>query len=250
MDLGIEGQAIMITGGASGIGLETARLFASEGADVALVDMSEDGLNAALDELAEYSVRCMSFKADVTSPDEVSEAVKTISGEFERIDSLLNSAGVYREVPVDELSLEEWEQVMAVNLSGTFLCSQAVAEVMKECDGGSIVNMGSLAGQVGGLVAGADYSVSKAGVICFTKSLAKKVGSFGIRVNTISPGPTESPMTANWPPGRKEEIASETPLGRIAGTDDIAKVVLFLCSRLAKFITGARIDVNGGLFMD
>lgn len=250
MDLGIKDTVIMITGAASGFGLATARLFAQEGAHVALVDRNEEGLQAALRQLAQLPVRSAAFTADICSAGQVRETVKKVHDSFGRIDSLLNSAGIYREGPVESLSVEQWNLVLSVNLTGTLLCSQAVVEVMKPQRRGSIVNIASLAGQVGGLAAGADYSVSKAGVICLTKSLAKRFGKHGIRVNSISPGPAESPMTAGWPKDRKEKMASETPLGRLAQPEDVAQVVLFLCSGLAGFITGARIDVNGGLYMD
>jgi len=250
MELGIKDQVVMITGGASGIGRTCATLFAAEGAHIALVDRDPTGMHTTILELSDFDVGAKAFEAEVTSPDSIRRAVKDIQDGFHRIDALINSAGVYREVPVEKLSLEEWEETIRINLSGTFLCSQAVIPTMKKQGKGSIVNIASLAGQVGGLVAGADYSVSKAGVIGLTKSLARAVAKYGIRVNTISPGPCESPMTAKWPPKRKAEFEKTVPLGRIGRPEDIANTALFLCSDLASYIHGARIDVNGGLHMD
>jgi len=250
MDLGIKDQVVMITGAGSGIGRTCAKVFAREGAHIALVDRDPGGMHTTITELSGFDVGAKAFEADVTSPESVTRAVEDIEDGFRRIDALINSAGVYREVPVEKLSLEEWEQTIRVNLSGSFLCSQAAIPSMKKQGKGSIVNIASLAGQVGGLVAGADYSVSKAGVIGLTKSLARAVAKCGVRVNTISPGPCESPMTAKWPPKRKAEFEKTVPLGRLGRPEDVANTALFLCSDLASYIHGARIDVNGGLHMD
>ena len=250
MDLGLEGKVALITGGASGIGRNTADLFAGEGAGIALADVNSEGMDEAAHELVHHEVAVECIEVDVTSKESVQDAVRQVKNAFGRIDVLVNCAGIYNETPFDELPLEEWERTMSVNLTGSFLFAQAVTPIMKDQGSGCIVNLASLAGQVGGVVAGADYSASKAGVISLTRSLSKRLGPFGIRVNSISPGPCESPMTADWPPDRKEKFAEEIPLRRIARTEDIAGVALFLASDLAAYVNGAKIDVNGGIYVD
>jgi 3-oxoacyl-[acyl-carrier protein] reductase len=250
MDLGLEGKVTLITGGASGIGRNTADMFAAEGASIALADMNSEGMDETAHVLAHHEATVECIEVDVTSKDSVQNAVQQAKDAFGRIDVLINCAGIYNETPFEELPLEEWERTMSVNLTGSFLFAQAVTPIMKEQGSGCIVNLASLAGQVGGVVAGTDYSASKAGVISLTRSLSKRLGPFGIRVNSISPGPCESPMTACWPPGRKEKFAEEIPLRRIARTEDIAGVALFLASDLAAYVNGAKIDVNGGIHVD
>jgi 3-oxoacyl-[acyl-carrier protein] reductase len=169
---------------------------------------------------------------------------------FGRIDVLVNNAGIFHRTPIDDLPVEDWDQLMAVNLKGVFLCSQAVLKIMKHQRSGNIINMASMGGQLGGIVAGADYSASKAGVLCFTKSLAKNAGPLGINVNAVNPGVIDSPMTRPWGPELLQKRIEETPLGRLGTVEDVADVVVFLASHQARFIHGAHIDVNGGIYMD
>ena len=167
--------------------------------------------------------------------------------ELGRIDVLVNNAGVLRPVAFDRLTEEQWDQVMAVNLKGVFLCSQAPLRVMSSQEAGVIVNIGSLAGQVGGVVAPADYAASKAGVIYLTKSLAKLAAPFGVRVNCINPGLIETAMVGAFSPEQQERLIADTPLGRLGRPEEVASVAVFLASERASFVTGEAIQVNGGL---
>jgi len=144
------------------------------------------------------------------------------------------------------MSEQAWDQVLNVNLKGTFLCSREVMPTLKQKNSGKIVNLGSLAGQVGGLVVGANYSVSKAGIICFSKSLAKELAPFGIHVNCIAPGVIDTEMTQPFP---REEMVKTIPLRKLGEPQDVADAVLFLVSEESKYITGQTLSVNGGIFM-
>lgn len=250
MDLELKDRVVLITGAASGIGKACARLFAGESAKVGMADRDAARLAAAADELSALPGAVKVFPADVSSPEGARGLVQAVQTEWGRLDALINCAGIYREMPVEQIPLGQWNEVLAVNLAGTFLCCQAAVSAMKTQGRGSIVNLSSVAGEVGGIVAGADYAASKAGVICFTKSLAKAVGRYGIRVNTICPGIIDTPMTAPWPGDRKEDLARKTPLGRLGTAEEVARAALFLCSNLASFVHGARLDVNGGIHMD
>jgi 3-oxoacyl-[acyl-carrier protein] reductase len=170
--------------------------------------------------------------------------VKQTLDSFGRIDILVNNAGVFSYTRIEDCAEEEWDRMMAVNLKGPFLCSQAVMPAMKAQRYGRIINLGSLAGQVGGLVASAPYSASKAGVMCLTKSLARALGPYGVTVNAIAPGVVATEMAKNHP-----DMTSQMPLGRVAQPEDIANVALFLASDESAYITGATLNANGGMFM-
>jgi len=162
------------------------------------------------------------------------------------IDILVNNAGICYQGPVADMSEETWDKVLDVNLKGPFLCAREVMPTFKQQRSGKIVNLGSQAGQVGGLVVGANYSASKAGVICLTKSLAKELAPFGVNVNCIAPGVIDTEMTQPFP---REEMVKSIPLGNVGEPQDVADAVLFLVSQESKYITGQTISVNGGSFM-
>ena len=249
METGLKGKVVIITGGGGGIGLACALAFAAEGARVVVADV-----NAAAAERAAREVgageRAIAARVDVTSPESVQSMFDAALAAFGRVDVLVNGAGILHRTPIDDLTVEEWDQVMAINLKGVFLCSQAALRVMKPQRSGKIVNLASMGGQLGGIVAGADYSSSKAGVLCFTKSLAKNAGPFGINVNAVNPGVIDTPMTKPWGPELLQKRIDETPLGRLGTAEDVAQAVVFLASGAARFIHGTHLDVNGGVYMD
>ena len=241
------GEVALITGAAGGIGRACAIAFAQAGADLVLNDLDEATLaetRTAVRELGRWAVVA---PADVSDSGAVQRMVDRAVSEFGRIDVLVNNAGVLRPVAFDRLTEEQWDQVMAVNLKGVFLCSQATLRVMSSQEAGVIVNIGSLAGQVGGVVAPADYAASKAGVICLTKSLAKLAAPFGVRVNCINPGLIETAMVGAFSPEQQERLIADTPLGRLGRPEEVASVAVFLASERASFVTGEAIQVNGGL---
>ncbi|MDB5077686.1 MAG: 3-oxoacyl-[acyl-carrier protein] reductase [Chloroflexi bacterium] len=231
------------------IGRACVGALLAEGATVVVVDRDENALRTAATAWQETSRRVLTLAVDVTDEPAVLRMVDEVQKQTGRLDVLVNCLGVFQATPIDELSLDDWQHVLDINLTSIFLCCRAAARVMKGQGSGRIINLGSLAGRVGGLAAGANYSVSKAGVICLTKSLARALGGTGITVNTINPGPVDSPMVDAWPPGKKEEQLARIPLGRLGRPQDIAGAVVFLASDAASYIHGAQIDVNGGLEM-
>lgn len=187
---------------------------------------------------------------DVSDGSEVEFAINKVLAAWGRIDILVNNAGICRVASIEDTTEADWDLVMAVNLKGTFLCSRAVMKVMKKQKSGKIINFGSVSGKVGGIAAGAHYSASKAGVMCFTKSLARELAPFGINVNGIAPGVIETDMTRSITGGDWDKYISTIPLGRIGTQEEVAKLALFLASEDADYLTGEIVDINGGQFMD
>jgi 3-oxoacyl-[acyl-carrier protein] reductase len=245
---GLDGKVAIVTGGSGGIGLASARALAAEGARIVLGDLNAEAVAAAAAELG--AAVATAVTADVSQPEGADALVDAALERFGRLDVLVASAGIYRATRVDEISPEEWDLLLAVNLRGVFLTAQAVLRVFVPQRSGRIIALGSLAGQVGGLAASAAYASSKGGVIALTKSLARYAGASGVTVNCVNPGVIDSPMTAGWPPEDLARLTAGTPLGRTGTVEEVAAVVLFLASDAASFVHGAHIDVNGGLLMD
>lgn len=187
---------------------------------------------------------------DVTDPASVQAAVAHVATRHGRVDITAILAGVYQAKPVTQIEAAEWDRLMAINLKGSFLVTKEVLPRMQAGDFGRIVLIASLAGQVGGVVAGAHYSASKAGVLSLVKSVAKQAPEPWITVNAVSPGPMEGEMTGSWPEEDRQRMMEAIPLKRFAQPREIADAVLFLCSPRAAYIKGARIDINGGAHMD
>ncbi len=240
----LEGQVAIVTGGGGGIGKATCLAFAKEGADVVLPEINMANAAAAEAEIAALNRTCKVIETDVADGDSVRKMVQETLDTFGRIDILVNNAGIFSYTRIEACTEAEWDRMMAVNLKGTFLCSQAVMKTMKTQRSGRIINLGSLAGQVGGLVASAAYSASKAGVMCLTKSLARVLGEYGITVNSVAPGIAATEMAKNHP-----DMTDQIPLGRIADAAEIATTILFLASEEGRYVTGATLDVNGGIRM-
>ena len=247
MDTGLAGKTAIVTGAAGGIGLACARALAAEGALLVLGDLDGDGVEAAAREVGAGSVP---VRVDVTRAEDAERLVAEATGRFGRLDVLVAGAGVYHATPFDRITPEEWDRIQAVNLRGVFLVAQAAVRAMLPQGSGRVVTIGSLAGQVGGLAAGASYAASKAGVIALTKSIARFAGPHGITANCVNPGIIETPMTASWPPEVRERNVAATPLGRMGRPEEVAAIVVMLASDAASFVHGAHIDVNGGLLMD
>jgi NAD(P)-dependent dehydrogenase (short-subunit alcohol dehydrogenase family) len=245
----LQDRVAFITGAGSGIGRAIAQAFAGQGAKVALADVDLEAARRAAGELSDAGGAALPLRADVTSPDEVSAALQATVDAFGGLDILVNNAGVCALEPLEEISLESWNRVLAVNLTGAFLCAQAALPYLRRSRCGRIINLGSVAGRVGGLAVGAHYSVSKAGLMCLTKVLAKMLAREGITANSISPGTTETALTADWDESIKESLRQQIPLGRLGRPDDVAPAAVFLASDGAAYVTGATLDVNGGLVM-
>jgi 3-oxoacyl-[acyl-carrier protein] reductase len=245
-----EGRVALVTGAAGGIGQAMCRRLADEGAAIAASDMDTALLSPLMAELGGRGVRTLALGLDVRQAGTARETVQRIVGELGRLDVLVNNAGVFAQTPVLEIDPERWDALMAVNLRGVLVCSQAAMRAMIDAGrGGAIVNLASLAGQVGGVVAGADYAASKAGVVALTKSLAKAAARFGIRVNAVNPGVIDTAMPAQFPPEARARMIEDTPLKRMGRPEEVASAIAFLASDDASFITGTTLDINGGIYV-
>jgi 3-oxoacyl-[acyl-carrier protein] reductase len=244
----LPGKVAIVTGAARGIGLEICTRLAGAGARVGLADVALPEAEAAAAQIAQGGGQAITLPADVSDPAQVKALVERTLAEWGRIDILVNNAGICPLTPVADISPEEWDWVLGINLKGAFLCSQAVIPAMQEQGSGKIVNIASSAGQMGGIAVGLHYSASKAGILGLTKSLARILAPH-IQVNAVSPGTTESEMTRGWDEGAIQNIIRQIPAGRLGHPSDTAAAVLFLASDEASFITGQTLSVNGGLFM-
>ena len=244
----LEGKTALITGAARGIGKAIALKFASEGADIAFTDLEINDLAKATEaEIAAFGHKVKGYAADASSFAETQAVVKEILAEFGRIDILVNNAGITRDGLVMRMSEQQWDNVVDVNMKSAFNFMHEVVPVMARQRGGSIINMASIAGQTGnpGQV---NYSATKAGLIAMAKSVAKEMGSRGIRANSIAPGYIISEMTAALPEAVKEEYLRQIPLRRGGTPEDIANVALFLASDLSSYVSGQVIPVNGAMY--
>lgn len=245
-----QGKTVIVTGAGAGIGRAVSLGFAQEGAKVALWDVNHQALLDAAEEIRSLGTEPIPRKVDVSKAREVKEALQELLSNWRRLDVLVNNAGICLVGSIESIEEKDWDRVMEVNLKSVFICSQAVMGIMKAQGEGCIINMGSVAGKVGGIAVGAHYSASKAAVMCLTKSLAKELAPHGIRVNAISPGVVETDMTRMITKGDWSLYLSQIPMGRVGTAREVAKAVLFLASEDAAYITGEILDVNGGQLMD
>ena len=246
----LRNKIALITGAAGGIGSVTALKFAEEGAVVVVCDIDQDGTDRVLNEIKSAGGDGLSLKMDVADGNEVKSVFSAVVERYSTLDILINNAGICRNILIPDISPDEWDRFLKVNLKSVFLCSKEAFRIMKEKKYGKIINMGSAAAKIGGVVAGAHYSAAKAGVLCFTKSLALQAAPYNIYVNAIAPGPIATRMTEEWGEELKKAFVDKIPLKRYGTPEDVAEVALFLASDKSNFITGETIDVNGGLIMD
>lgn len=240
----LKDRIAIVTGGGQGIGRTICLVFAKEGANVVVAEQNVTTAKAVSADIKTLGVQSLAIPTDVANSESVQSMVNQTLEAFGRIDILVNNAGIFSYTRIEDCSESEWDEMMEVNLKGTFLCSQAVMAGMKKQQFGRIINFGSLAGQVGGLVASAPYSASKAGVMCLTKSFARVLGEYGVTVNSIAPGIVDTEMAKNHP-----DMTAQIPLGRKAAPEEVANAVLFLASEEGRYLTGVTLDVNGGIRM-
>ena len=238
-------KVVLVTGAARGIGLATAARFLEDGWRVALLDILGDTLRAAVDALGNAEAT-LALEADVADPDAVRGAVTEVERRFGRIDALVNNAGVAVFKPMLDVTLEEWQRVMAVNLTGPFLMTQAVAPLMRDRGGGAIVNITSISGLRASTLRVA-YGTSKAGLAHLTKQQAAELAQYGIRVNAVAPGPVDTAMAKEvHTPEIRADYHDHIPLDRYGLEAELAQAILFLCSDAASYITGQVLAVDGG----
>jgi 3-oxoacyl-[acyl-carrier protein] reductase len=241
-------KKIIITGAGQGIGKAIAKKFAEFEAFIAVCDINQETAELTKKELEIIGGRSLAYKVDVSNYQEVNEIVKKIVEDFSGIDILINNAGIVRDALLIKMSEEDFQKVIDVNLKGTFNFTKAVLPYLLQKRWGRIVNIASIIGEMGN-IGQANYAAAKAGIIAFTKSVAKEVASKNITVNAIAPGFIETPMTEKLSPQIKEKYLSLIPLKRFGLPEEVANVCLFLCSDLASYITGQVIRVDGGLLM-
>lgn len=238
-----------ITGATRGIGKQIAITLAKEGYDIALNYRKEnDDLNNTKKEIEDLGVKCLAVKGDVSKFEDSETMVKQIVDEFGKIDVLVNNAGITKDMLIIRMKKEDFESVIDVNLTGTFNVTKNVVQYMMKQKSGRIINISSVVG-ISGNAGQTNYSASKAGIIGFSKSLAKEVGSRNILVNVVAPGFIETQMTEVLKDNVKEEISKQIPLKRMGNTQDVANVVKFLASEDSSYITGQVIQVDGGMLM-
>ena len=242
----LRGKVSIVTGGAQGIGLATARKFVAEGAIVAVADLKQDAVDRAVQELRRSGATAEGFAVDVTRREQIDEMVRSLKARFSRIDVLVNNAGITLDARLQKMSEAQFDQVIAVNLKGTYNCAQAVVETMVEQGSGVILNASSVVG-IYGNYGQSNYAASKFGVIGFAKTWARELGPKGIRCNAVCPGFIATPILKTIPDKVMAQMTERVPMKRLGRPEEVADVYAYLASDEASYINGAVIEVAGGL---
>ena len=247
----LEGRVALVTGAGRGIGKTIALAFAREKAHVVINDIyPKDEWEKVTREISTSGVKGLAIQADVSQSDQVKDMIGQVEKTFQRLDILVNNAGIIRRGTIETVTEEEWDEVIRVNLKGTFNCCKAVVGIMKRQRRGNIVNVSSVAGKTGDITSAPGYGPSKAAIDSLTKTFARQLAQYGINVNAVAPHAIETEMSAQWSEEKRKSIIEAIPLKRLGKPEDVAEAVLFLASDKANFITGEILDVNGGFFMD
>ena len=243
----LEGKTALITGGARGIGKAIALKFAANGANVAFSDIRiDDQTDALVEELESFGVQALAFASDASDFSACDKLANDVVSAFGKIDILVNNAGITRDNLLMRMSEEEWDTVIRINLKSVFNLTKAVQRTMLKQRSGSIINMTSVVG-MNGNAGQSNYAASKAGMIGFTKSIAKEIGSRNVRVNAVAPGFIETEMTAGLPEDVRKSWTETIPLKRAGKPEDVADICLFLASDISSYVTGQVISVCGGM---
>ena len=247
----LAGQTAIVTGAGRGFGRAISRRLARGGARLVVADINLPGAEETVALIKKDGGEALAVRTDVASADSVETMVKAaLTHCGGRVDILVNNAAIWTLVPTEELSEADWDRMVDVNMKGVFLCCRAVIPVMRKQGRGHIVNIASIAARNGGTFAGIHYVASKGGVLAMTKKLGKELGQYGIVVNGVNPGSSQTEMMVGWPEETLANIVKSTPLGRMAQPEDIADTVAFLASDAARFVHGETVEVNGGVLCD
>ena len=241
-------QVAIITGGGRGIGREIALAFVKAGAHVALFDVNQDTLNQTTAELSALGRKAEGFVVDVTDGKQVDDGVAKVLDKLGRIDILVNNAGITKDGLLIRMDDSQWDRVLNINLRGTFLCTRTISKILLKQRRGRIISIASVVG-IFGNPGQANYAASKAGIIGFTKAVAKELGSRGVTCNAIAPGFIKTEMTDALPEQAKQKLMEAIPMGSLGEPADVAQAALFLASDSARYITGHVLVVDGGLAM-
>lgn len=243
-----ENRTAIVTGAGQGIGRAIALDLASTGVDIVAADINPDAAKSTASELEGIGVRSLPIKVDVADSDSVEKMVQLSTDSFGKVDYLINNAGITRDGLLMRMDESAWRSVLDVNLTGTYLCSRAVVRLMMKQRFGRIVNIASVVGAMGN-VGQANYAASKAGVMGFTRSLAREVAARNITVNAVAPGFIQTAMTDELPEKARQELVALIPSQRLGAPEDVAACVRFLISDQASYVTGQVLHVNGGMYM-
>lgn len=242
-----KGKVALVTGAAGGIGAEVARLLAGTGARLVLTDLREEPLRQIADGLSDADPYC--WAGDLSDEAAVQDLFRQIDQRFGRLDIAVNTAGMLCQTPLEQISKAEWDRVMSVNAGSCFLVCRECCGPMRRQGWGRIINFSSLAGQTGGIMAGAHYSAAKAAVISITRSTAKLLAPHGVRVNCIAPAGVDTDMLHQFDEAAQATLLAGIPIGRFGSPAEVAEVVAWLTSPASDFITGQTINVNGGAYL-
>ena len=243
----LKDQVAVVTGAARGIGRAISLALADEGAHVVAVDVLADALDSTVGEIAAKGVKAVARQADVTDSQQVEQLFASVVSDFDRLDIMVNNAGITRDTLLLSMDDQQWDQVIQVNLRGVFLCTRAAAKIMLRQRYGRIVNMASVSGLMGN-AGQANYAASKAGVVGLTKTVAKEMAKRKVTCNAVAPGFIKTDMTDALPEKVRDQVKLVIPAGRFGEPEDVAAAVVFLASPQAEYITGQVLSVDGGLY--
>jgi len=247
--MNLEGRTALVTGGSRGIGRVISKALAQEGADVAINFVSNEAAAMEVaEEIRSLGRKAFLARADVADFPDIYRMAQEVIQEFGHLDILVNNAGVTSDMTFVKMDHASWRKVLAINLDGVFNCTKVFVDQMVEQEYGRVVNITSVIGQIGNF-GQANYAASKAGVAAFTKSLAKELATKGITVNAVAPGFIDTEMVQQVPERVRERLLSQIPLRRFGRADEVARMVIYLCSSDGDYVTGAELELNGGLFM-